>query len=237
MASPENTDTLILCGGKGTRLRAAVPDRPKALAEVSGKPFLDILLAELQEKGLRRFVLCTGFGAEQIIARYERRMDAAAFVFSVEARPLGTAGALALALPLVRSDPVVVANGDSFCSVDIRELLRAHCDRRAALTMAVVPAEGRSDVGTVRVDASNRIVAFSEKSGVTCQGENYVNAGVYVMSISVLRGIPSGVPCSLEMDVFPGLATTHPCFVFPVEGPLVDIGTPERLQGASRLLR
>ena len=59
-------DALILCGGLGTRLREVVTDRPKGLAEIRGRPFLDLLIDELARQGLKRFILCTGYRGEQI---------------------------------------------------------------------------------------------------------------------------------------------------------------------------
>src|SRR5262249_45979954 len=59
-------EVLVLCGGEGTRLRPVVGDRPKGLADIAGRAFLDILVDELLAQGFRRVVLCTGYGAEQI---------------------------------------------------------------------------------------------------------------------------------------------------------------------------
>ena len=228
-------DTLILCGGLGTRLRDAVPDRPKALAEVGGKPFLDILLAELASQGLRRFILCVGHGAEQIIARYGPGSEGRLF-FSREERPLGTAGAIARALPLVRSEPFLVLNGDSLCKVSYNELLGFHESTAAALTIVGVALSERRDTGAIRADEQRRVIEFAERGTSAGPGALYTNAGIYVMTGAALAPAEDKVPCSLEFDVFPALAASGRCFVFPAERPLVDIGTPERLRAANDLL-
>ncbi len=232
----EGIDTLILCGGLGTRLRTAVPDRPKPLADVAGRPFLDILLSDLQSHGLRRFVLCCGHGAEQIIARYRGRADAE-FVFSTEDRPLGTGGAIAHAAHLVRSDPVIVVNGDSLCRVSYAALLDFHRASNALLTIVGVPLAERTDVGAIRADASLRILQFAEKENRTEWAGRYASAGIYVMTAPVLAATNKSTPCSLEFDVFPDLAASGQCFVFPADAALIDIGTPERLKAAHDLLR
>lgn len=206
-----------------------MPDRPKALAEVGGRPFLDILLAELEAQGLRRFILCTGHGAEQIAARYR---DREGFAFSVEERPLGTGGAIAHASSQIRTDPFIVVNGDSFCRVSYRALLDFHRARNAVLTIVGVPRDARGDVGAIRADAEQRIVSFEEK-----MGGGHASAGIYVMSATVLAAARKKTPCSLEFDIFPELAATRRCYVFPVDTSLVDIGTPERLRAAHDLLR
>ena len=232
----EGIDTLILCGGLGTRLRTAVPDRPKALAEVAGRPFLDILLSELQSHALRRFILCTGHGADQIVARYQARADAE-FLFSTEDRPLGTGGAVAQAARLVRSDPLIVVNGDSLCRVSYSALLDFHRASNAVLTIVGVPSGERTDVGAIRADASHRIVQFAEKANRTEEERRYASAGIYVMAGSAVAATRKTTPCSLEFDVFPDLVASGRCFVFPVDAALIDIGTPERLQAAHHLLR
>jgi NDP-sugar pyrophosphorylase family protein len=206
-----------------------VPDRPKALAEIGGRPFLDILLDELQSQGLRRFILCTGHGAEQIAARYRGREG---FAFSAEDRPLGTGGAIAHASPHIRTDPFIAVNGDSFCRVSYAALLEFHRARNAVLTIVGVARDGRGDVGAIRADGDRRVLSFQEKM----QG-GYASAGIYVMTGAVLAAARKKTPCSLEFDVFPDLARAGQCYVFPVDAALVDIGTPERLRAAHDFLR
>jgi len=227
-------DALILCGGLGTRLRPVLADRPKGLAEIRGRPFLDILIGELMRRGLKRFILATGYGGEQIASRYALRSDAE-FVVSLEDRPLGTGGAVRLALPHLRSDPFIVANGDSFCDVDYAELQRFHDGKRAQLSMVVVPPGTRDDVGTVLLDASGAVVSFSEKTG---RGEQAcINAGIYLMQRRLIEELPADTPVSLEREVFPAAARRGGCYGFPVPGPVIDIGTPERYLAAQELLR
>jgi NDP-sugar pyrophosphorylase family protein len=225
-------DALILCGGLGTRLREVVPDRPKGLAEISGRPFLDLLIDRLHRQGLRRFILCTGYRGEQIAARYAQRADAQ-FVVSLEDRPLGTAGAVRFAAAHLRSDPFLVLNGDSYCEVEYAALQRFHEGRRATLTIVVAPPGDRTDVGTVQVAEDGRIVAFAEKTG----GRAAINAGIYLMRLSLIDASPAHTPLSLEREVFPEAARRGLCYAFAVPGPVIDIGTPERYRAAQELLR
>ena len=68
-------DTVILAGGLGTRLRPAIKDKPKCLARINGKPFIDILLDNCMQQGLRRFILCVGYLKEQVMEHLEDRKD------------------------------------------------------------------------------------------------------------------------------------------------------------------
>jgi len=223
------TDTLVLCGGLGTRLRSAVPDRPKALAEIRGRAFLDVLVDELVRSGLHRLVLCTGYGSEQIAARYKDRRDAE-LVLSAEDRPLGTGGAVINALPMTSSDPLVIVNGDSFCRVNYAELLESHLRNRALVTIVTTPLEGRNDAGAIRTDDKGRIVEFTEKPLGDVGSGRHVNAGIYVMQRKAADLAPRIDTFSLERELLPVAVRSGHCFAFPVRGPLVDIGTPDRLQ-------
>src|SRR5689334_3321740 len=109
----------ILVGGLGTRLRSLIADRPKPLAEVHGRPFLIYLLDQLAAAGLHEIVLCSGYRAEQIEAALGDHYKALNLHYSQETELLGTAGALRLALPLLKSNTVVVLNGDSMCECDL----------------------------------------------------------------------------------------------------------------------
>jgi NDP-sugar pyrophosphorylase family protein len=227
-------DTLILCGGLGTRLREVVTDRPKGLADVRGRPFLDLLIDRLARHGLRRFVLCTGYRGEQIAARYAQRTDAE-FVVSLEDQPLGTAGAVRLAATHLRSDPVLVLNGDSFCEVGYEAFRAFHEGKGAMLSVVVVPPGERADAGNVTLADDGAITSFSEKSG---RGERtLINAGIYLMRRSLVDGLRADTPLSLELHVFPELVRRGGCYGFQVPGPVVDIGTPERYLAAQDLLR
>lgn len=233
MAAALELDAAILCGGLGTRLRGAVPELPKSLAPVGGQPFLERLLEQIAGAGCRRAVLCSGYKSAAIEQRYAGARSGLEIVISAEARPLGTGGALGLARKLLRTDPVLVMNGDSIVpGLDFAALLRAAGGVAGAL--AVVAADGRGDTGAITLDAAGRVLGFQEKPAAGVTG--YQSAGVYVLSQRLLGEIPEGEASSLEREWFPrwvsaGLAG----YVHP--GALIDIGTPERWQRAQEQLR
>ena len=115
MRSLADLTAAILVGGFGTRLRPVVADRPKVLAEVRGRPFLAYLLDQAAAAGLKSVVLCTGYMGDRVQAVFGDTYGELHLTYSQEVVPLGTAGALHLALPLFASAPVLIMNGDSFC--------------------------------------------------------------------------------------------------------------------------
>jgi NDP-sugar pyrophosphorylase family protein len=222
-------DVVILCGGLGSRLAGIVNDRPKPMAQMDGRPFLDILIDYFSGFGFRRFVLCAGHRSEVIQEHYSRRSDLLEFVVSNEPFPLGTAGAVKNAEVFLKSDSFLVTNGDSFCPVDLTEFYDFHSAKHAPMSMVVTESEDIKDSGLVTVDGCQRIIGFEEKACM--RPGRYVNAGIYLFQRDVLSLIPANTRYSLEYDLFPKLVAKG-AFAFVASGPLIDIGTPERYESA-----
>jgi NDP-sugar pyrophosphorylase family protein len=225
---------VVLAGGLGTRLQPVVSDRPKALAPVRGRPFLAHLLDRLDAAHLWDVVLATGYRGAQIRSAFGGRYRGLRLHYSEEPAPLGTGGALARALPLATSDPVLVLNGDSLCAVDLEALRRTHETAGAAGTLVVTAVADAGRYGSVVVGKDCRIDGFAEKR--PGGGPGLVNAGIYVFSQHLLETIPRDVAVSLERDLLPawvamGLAA-H-C----TEAPLLDIGTPDAYAAVEDLIR
>jgi NDP-sugar pyrophosphorylase family protein len=224
----------ILAGGLGTRLRSAVPDRPKVLAPVAGRPFLAHLFDQLAKAGAHHVALLVGHAADQVQEAFGDSYRELALTYSREPEPLGTGGALRLALPLLTETTIVLFNGDSYCDVDFSQLVADHRGdkRRATLTLAQV--EDSSRYGRVNLDDSNRITRFEEKGGSRESG--WINAGIYVLSRNVVADIPEGRPVSLEREVLPDLILSGKVIGFPGRS-FIDIGTPESYAEAEAFFR
>jgi NDP-sugar pyrophosphorylase family protein len=222
-------DAVILCGGAGSRLRGVVDDRPKPMAQINQQPFLDILIDYFCGFGLRRFVLCTGYMSEIIKDYYSHEKSSLEFIVSDEQTLLGTAGSIKNAEKFIQSEPFLVVNGDSFCSVDLAEFYDFHLSRQALMSIAVVESEEIINSGLVTLDDYKRIVAFEEKKSKDQVG--YINTGIYLFQRSILSFIPKDTKYSLEYDLFPRLANRG-SYGFITCGDLIDIGTPERYERA-----
>ena len=221
---------LILAGGLGTRLQEVVPDRPKTMAKVKGKPFLEYLVGQLHSQGFEELVLCVGHLAEHIEAYFgDGSRWGVRIQYAVENTPLGTAGAIRNASHLVEG-AFLVLNGDTYLEADFRQLLAAHRRCRAADpdllgTIATLRVEDAAAFGTLEFDGQNRILRFREK--VTAQAGR-INGGVYVLEPAFLDLIPPGQPVSIERDTFPLLLERgYNLRAYRVKGFFVDIGTPE----------
>jgi D-glycero-alpha-D-manno-heptose 1-phosphate guanylyltransferase len=228
----DKLDVLILTGGQGSRLRNVVSDRPKPMADIQGRPFLDILINHVASFGSHRFILCTGFMADSIERYYEKADQPYTLLFSREAIPLGTGGAIKNAEPLIASNPFLVLNGDSLCRADIKDFFYFHVGKKALLSLVVTGVNESGDFGSIAMDGKDRITGFLEKGS---SGRSLINAGIYLLDSKVLSLIPTQSQFSLEHDLFPALVGKD-FFGFLTKEALIDIGTPERYEQAQRLL-
>ena len=214
---------VVLCGGLGTRLASAVPGRQKTMADIQGKPFLEIVLDWAAGHGVKRFVLCTGYKGEQVEQFFRGRRRDLELLFSPEPSPLGTGGAVRNCLPLLQDRRALILNGDSLCPLDLPAFADFHARSAGAASLAVVEPGERRDGGFIEVGAEGRVLSFEERE---YRPGRVLNAGVYLLEPAALAAIPEG-PCSLEKDVLPRLIERR-VFASLVSEPLYDIGTPER---------
>ena len=222
----------ILAGGPGTRLRPLVADRPKGLAIIRNRPFLAWQLDQLAAAGIRHAVLCTGYMGDMIQSTLGPSHGPIRLTYSRETAPLGTGGALGLAVPMLHSDPVLVLNGDSYCHADFsaffqfQQLNPAH----PALFLTHVPDISR--YGQVLTDETGRVAHFAEKSAPTQPPTaGYINAGIYLLPRSFIAAIPSDRSVSIEKETFPA-AIPVGLFAYRAHAPFLDIGTPESYRAA-----
>src|SRR5262245_28310894 len=177
---------LILAGGLGTRLKRALPNLPKSLALINGRPFLSYLLNQVEPAGFRKVILCTGYRGELIRDQFGDSYGKLSLTYSHEKKPLGTAGAIRLALPLIKSDLFVVMNGDSYIDIDFDQFLQSHLLEGS---MVLKWQKNASRYGSIVLDVYGNIKSFREKA---TPKESWVNAGVYIFSTSLLKFLRRG---------------------------------------------
>ena len=226
---------LVLAGGLGSRLRSALGDCPKALAPVNGRPFIGIVLEKLRRQGADRVIFCIGYLGRMI---RESLGDGSQLGLNIEYSEegkelLGTGGAIRKALPLL-GERAMVLNGDTYLDIDYRLLVSCHLDavtrHRAKGTLALSHLDDHRRFGTVNFEPDTmRVTGFLEKAGMdTVPKSGWLNAGVYVLEKQLIQSIATGIPVSLEKEVFPksldqgDFLKAHLCIK-----PFYDIGTPE----------
>jgi NDP-sugar pyrophosphorylase family protein len=223
--------TWILAGGLGTRLAAVVPDRPKALALIGDRPFLDIVFDQLLAAGIERVVLLLGARHEAILRfldeRKARRPGAPELQVetSIEPSPLGTGGAVKFAERFA-TEPFFLLNGDTYLDFNPMDLVARHEASGALVTLAASHQQDTRRFGQLELTNDGFVSGFREKADST--GAGYINGGVYLVEPSLLELIPEGRPVSLEQETFPlAIATGKRMAALPQSGDFFDIGTPE----------
>jgi mannose-1-phosphate guanylyltransferase len=224
----EPLDIFVLAGGLGTRIRPVLGDLPKILAPILGRPYLSYLLEWLERFGARRVVLGLGYRAEAVIDHLDAQPAGPIELATVvEPSPLGTAGAIRLARGALRSDPVLIMNGDSFTDADLCAFVDRHSAGKALGSVLCAEVEDAGRYGRVELDQRGYICGFAEKDA-GFRGRALINAGVYLLSAALLDDIAAGQAVSLERDVFERLPSGS-LAAFAGRFRFIDIGTPDSL--------
>jgi mannose-1-phosphate guanylyltransferase len=226
--SLSDIDVAVLAGGLGTRLQGVLPETPKILAPIAGKPFLEHLLGWLSRQGARRVILALGYRADAVRAYLEtREFPALQIETIVEPSPLGTGGAVAFASGSFHSDPVLVMNGDTIIDADLNAFLAAHRGSGSPASILCVQVEDAGRYGRIEIGDTDRVVRFVEKDA-SASGAAWVNGGIYLFNGTVLRRISELSIGSLERDVLEKMPEGQ-IYAYHAAGRFLDIGTPETL--------
>lgn len=228
MTGLSGIDVAVIAGGLGTRIAGVLGDTPKVLAPVGGRPFLALLLERLA--GARKVVLCLGHLAPKVTDWLAANPPKLPVEWVVEPEPLGTAGAVRLALPRLASNPVLIMNGDSVVETDLGGFVADHRRSGAVGSLLAVEVPDGSRFGRLEIGAGGRLLRFIEKDP-NARGAAWINGGIYAFSPTLLAQLSASAGPSLERDFLSTLpeATLHAA---KRQAPFIDIGTPASLAEA-----
>ena len=227
---------IILAGGLGTRLRSVLPDLPKPMAPVNGRPFLEHLMDYWIDQGVDAFILSVGYKKEVVIDYFGSSYRSVPIRYSVEDTPLGTGGALILAARGL-TEPLIVLNGDTFFEVSLTELASFQKSKSADLSLSLFRTDDQQRFGGVELDKSG---ALNSLSGESLRPQTLANGGTYFMCPKLLMnaGCATGEACSFEKDLIPKfLAQGRKVFGIPFSGRFIDIGIPSDFMKAGSVLK
>lgn len=231
------TTAIILAGGLGTRLRNTVPDLPKPMAPINGRPFLEHQLDYWIGQGVKRFVLSLGYRHQAISGHFGASYRGAALEYAIESSPLGTGGGLLLAAEKLCGEAAfLVLNGDTYFEVDLAALCNFHAGNRADWTFALFSSAEPGRYTGMEIAADGRIASLTAGAG---SPGRLANGGVYLLNPQTLRsgGWKPGDKVSLEDDILPAaLAAGRRLYGLECSGTFVDIGVPQDYSRAQCLL-
>lgn len=225
-------EAIILAGGLGTRLREEVPDLPKCMAPVAGRPFLYHLVNYFRSQGIQRFIFSVGYKHGVIADWLKNEFSTLDYELSVEETPLGTGGAVALALARVKGEQVVVTNGDTLFKANIGALQTTHKESNADCTLALKSMQDFDRYGAVEIDERGKVTAFREKQ-LTPIG--FINGGLYLLDKSSFLSNTFPEAFSFEKEYLELLHAN--IYGHPDDGYFIDIGIPEDYRQANKDLQ
>lgn len=210
---------VLMAGGMGKRMLPLTDNCPKPMLKVGGRPVLEIILTQLAQAGFRKFFISVNYMAEMIESHFG---DGAKWGVEIrylrEKDKLGTAGALGL-LPSAPSLPTLVMNGDLLTKLNMRQLIDFHEAHKADLTMGVREYDFQVPYGVVRLE-ENKVTNIDEKP----IQKFFVNAGIYVLSPSVIPMIPKGEHIDMTSVMDRLIAAKRSVSAFPIQEYWLDIG-------------
>jgi D-glycero-alpha-D-manno-heptose 1-phosphate guanylyltransferase len=231
------TTAIILAGGLGTRLRETVPDLPKPMAPINGRPFLEHQLDYWIGQGVKRFVLSVGYRHEAIAGHFGAAYQGISLDYAIEPSPLGTGGGLLLAMQKLAGEAAfLVLNGDSYFEVELAALHGFHESRKADWTFALFRATEAGRYLGMDVAADGRITSLNSGAG---KPGRLANGGVYLVNPGALRfgGWKPGDKISLEDEILPAVfGGGRRIYGLECSGTFIDIGVPADYARAPGLL-
>jgi mannose-1-phosphate guanylyltransferase/phosphomannomutase len=226
---------VVMAGGEGSRLRPLTIHRPKPLVPVGNRPLMEHILRHLAAHGFREILATVHYLADEIEAQFGDGSDLGLqLTYVLEDSPLGTAGSIGHAAPLLRGDePFLIVSGDALTDCDFSAAIKFHREKGATATLVLARVPDPQEFGIVVSAPDGRVERFLEKPEWSSVFTDTVNTGIYIVEPAVLDRIAPDLPCDWSKDVFPAmLAEGAPLFAYVMEGYWADVGTLEQYRQA-----
>lgn len=226
-------EAIILAGGLGTRLREAVPDLPKCMAPVAGRPFIWYVMNYLRQQGIESFIISLGYKSDLIKEYLSDEFTTSQFTFVIENEPLGTGGAIKMGCDAALEQDVIVVNGDTLYTADLSKLSAFHQSHDALCTLCLKPMSDFDRYGVVEVNASNAIQSFKEKQYYKT---GLINGGVYALNVEKFNALPLPEIFSFEKDFLELYFSSYTMVGLVQDEYFIDIGIPADFERANKEL-
>jgi D,D-heptose 1,7-bisphosphate phosphatase len=220
--------TVIMAGGKGTRVSSIASDIPKPMIPFLGKPILEHQIQCLKKNGLTDIILVVGHLGEHIQNYFK---DGSGFgcdiSYFTETEPLGTAGALYKLENL--SGDFILLNGDTIFDMDFSRMIAFHREKKAQATIAVHPNSHPFDSALIITGSDNQVINWLNKEDERTIYRNQVNAGVHILSGDFIKNCPQAKEkVDLDRDMLKPSIQSGKIFAYSTPEYIKDMGTPER---------
>ena len=244
--------TVIMSGGRGTRISELFPDIPKPLIPIKNKngiekPVLEWEIESLATQGFTDIILTVSYMHKKIEDHFGDGSRLGVHIeYFVEEQPLGNAGAL-FKLRDQLTEPFLLLNADAVFDIDFNRFVEFHRTHGGLVTLFTHPNSHPYDSGVLIADESRAVQRWLTKEDVRPQWyQNRVNAGLHVIDPAVLdmSGIDAEkigsdvdgkrVKVDLDRQILKPLCGTGKMFCYDSPEYVKDMGTPERYEAVCR---
>ncbi len=224
-------EAIILAGGFGTRLKETVPSLPKCLAPVKGKPLLSYIINYLIDNKINKIIFSLHYKSEMVIEYVKSNFNFINYEFVIEKGPLGTGGAIALALEKTNTDNIVVLNGDSIFKIELDSFYEFHSDMNSSFSIALKKMSDPYRYGTVNTNKECKIICFNEKNESLKDG--IINGGIYIVNKTIFLKEIISPSFSLENDYLAISTEKKNIYGKTFDDYFIDIGIPDDYKRAN----
>jgi len=217
-------EAIILAGGLGTRLRESVPDLPKCMAPVAGRPFLFHVINYLRSQGVEKFIFSLGYKHELIEDYLSTQFSTLSYQCVIEEEPLGTGGAILLACTKATEKNIVVTNGDTLFKIDLHKATMFHNHNNAECTLLLKPMNRFDRYGVVELDEEQLVNSFKEKQFYETGN---INGGVYLLNKDKFLDEEFPAKFSFEKHYLEKFYPVRRIYGLIQDAYFIDIGIPE----------
>jgi len=224
----------LLAAGEGTRLRPLTYTIPKCLVPIAGVPLIHYWFLLFQRYGVDEVLINLHHLPEKVKEYFARVHYPQKVLFFHEPELLGSAGTVRANREFVQKEKeFFILYADNLTSIDLQAMLRFHQQKGSPFTVALFETSDPRGAGVVQLDKEGRIVRFQEKP--IHPFSNIASAGIYLATQDLFNWIPNKQPCDFAWDVLPRLVGRM--YGYPMQEPLLDVGTLENYQRAQDLGR
>lgn len=233
--------TIIMAGGRGTRISELFPNIPKPLINIEGIAVLEREICSLRDQGFEDIILTVSYLHEMIESYFgDGSRLGVKIEYFVEETPMGNAGALFKLKDRIGSEPFLLLNADAVFDVDFNRMIAFHKQHNALVTLFTHPNSHPYDSGLIIADEGGRVEAWLAKEDERpTYYKNRVNAGLHVIDPKILDRIDGSragemdengkiIKVDLDRQILKPLAGCGTIFCYDSPEYVRDMGTPER---------
>ncbi len=215
-----------MAGGEGSRLRPITANRPKPLVPIGNRPIMEHIVELLKRHGITNVVSTIHYLADEIQSYFDDGADfGISMQYSVEDTPLGTAGSVKKAEPLLGREPFIIVSGDALTDCDLTSALEFHRAKKSMATLILSRVPNPLEFGVVITDEEGKVQRFLEKPSWSEVFSDTVNTGMYILEPEILDMMEPGKIYDWSQDIFPELLRQEkPMYGYVMDGYWCDVG-------------